>query len=201
MDAGADTIGWHLTHHHQRTVSRATIHRILTRAGTVTPTPATRPRPSYIRFQADQPNECWQSDLTHHRLTRPDGRPGTDIEIISWVDDHSRFVLHVAAHPKITRKIVVATFHQARPKATPSTDRTADSHDRLRSAHVDSNSKLTLRVSGRLHHIGIGRTHARTPVLLLVQDRQIRIIHQTTGQLLRELTLDPTRTYQPSRQK
>ena len=31
LDAGADTIGWHLTHHHQITVSRATINRILVR--------------------------------------------------------------------------------------------------------------------------------------------------------------------------
>jgi transposase len=39
LDAGAETIGWHLTHHHQTTLSRATIHRILTRAGQVTPEP------------------------------------------------------------------------------------------------------------------------------------------------------------------
>src|SRR5690242_6016211 len=39
LDAGADTIGWHLEHHHATVVSRATIHRILTRAGTVVPNP------------------------------------------------------------------------------------------------------------------------------------------------------------------
>ncbi|MGH3584772.1 MAG: helix-turn-helix domain-containing protein [Pseudonocardia sp.] len=76
LDAGADTIGWHLTHHHQITVSRATIHRILARHGAVAPEPAKRPRSSYIRFVAEQPNECWQSDFTHYRLTRPDERPG-----------------------------------------------------------------------------------------------------------------------------
>jgi hypothetical protein len=37
LDAGADTIVWHLTHHHQTTISRATVHRILTREGTITP--------------------------------------------------------------------------------------------------------------------------------------------------------------------
>ncbi len=42
LDAGADTIGWHLTHHHATTLSRATINRILVRAGTVTPDPAKR---------------------------------------------------------------------------------------------------------------------------------------------------------------
>ena len=39
LDAGADTIGWHLQHHHQITLSRATINRILVRAGQVSPGP------------------------------------------------------------------------------------------------------------------------------------------------------------------
>src|ERR687889_1108897 len=47
LDAGADTIGWHLTHHHRIALSRATIHRILTRAGAVIPEPAKRLKASY----------------------------------------------------------------------------------------------------------------------------------------------------------
>jgi hypothetical protein len=58
---------------------------------------------------------------------------------------------------------------------------------------------VTLRHHGRLHHIGIGRTHARTHILLLVQDRDIRVVDAATGELLRELVLDPTRDYQPRR--
>lgn len=50
----------------------------------------------------------------------------------------------------------------------------------------------------RLHHIGIGRTHARTHVLLLVQGRHIHVIHAATGELLHELQLDPTSDYQPT---
>lgn len=38
LDAGADTIGCHLQHTHRRTVARATINRILVRAGAVTAT-------------------------------------------------------------------------------------------------------------------------------------------------------------------
>src|SRR5487761_1398401 len=56
LDDGADTIGWHLAHHHATTLSRATINRLLVRAGTVTPQPQKRPKSSYLRFQADQPN-------------------------------------------------------------------------------------------------------------------------------------------------
>ena len=69
LDAGAETIDWHLRHHHQVTLSKATIHRLLVRAGAVTPEPKKRPRSSYIRFEADMPNETWQSDFTHYRLS------------------------------------------------------------------------------------------------------------------------------------
>ena len=62
---------------------------------------------------------------------------------------------------------------------------------------VDKSGKVTLRYQGRLYSIGIGRTHARTRVLILVQDRDIRIIDAATGELLRELTLDPAKRYQP----
>jgi transposase InsO family protein len=306
LDAGADTIGWHLTHHHRITVSRATIHRILTRAGQVTPAPAKRPKASYLRFQSEMPNETWQSDFTHYRLAT-----GADTEIITWLDDHSRLALHVSAHPRITGPIVLATFGQAchqhgypastltdngtvyttrfagggggrnhlehdlrrlhitqknsrpnhpttcgkverfqqtlkkwlaaqplqpttiadlqalidlfvdaynqhrphrslpqratpatayaaRPKATPGTDRSADTHDRVRTDKIDKTGCVTLRLAGRLHHIGIGRTHAGTHVLLLVQDLDVRIIDAVTGELLRELTIDPSRDYQPT---
>jgi transposase InsO family protein len=113
LDAGAETIAWHLEHTHKIVVHRATIHRILTRHNLVTPEPSKRPKSSYKHFAADQPNECWQSDFTHYRLTRPDGRPGADAEIITWIDDHSRYALHISAHRRITAKIVADTFHQA----------------------------------------------------------------------------------------
>jgi transposase len=110
LDAGADTLGWHLAQHHQVRLSRATINRILTRHGAVVPEPAKRPKSSYVRFQAEQPNETWQSDFTHYRLTRPDGTPGHDTEIITWLDDHSRYALHISAHACITAPIVLATL-------------------------------------------------------------------------------------------
>jgi hypothetical protein len=61
-----------------------------------------------------------------------------------------------------------------------------------------ANGCITLRHGGRLYHIGIGRTHARTHVLPLIQDTHIRVINAATGELLRELTLDTTRSYQPT---
>ena len=313
LDAGADTIGWHLLHEHHLTVSRATIHRILARAGMVEPAPKKRPKSSYRRFEATMPNECWQSDFTHYRLTRLDGRPGPDVEIISWLDDHSRYALHVTGHRRITALIArdtlrqagdkhgypastptdngmvytvrlatgrggrtalekelyergitqknghpnhpqtqgkverfqqtlkrwldsqlprpsslpelqtlldqfvdtynhrrphralphqatPATAYQARPKATPG-DRTHDNHDRVRADRVSKAGNVTLRTAGRLHHIGIGKTYAGTYVLLLIHDHHIRVINTATGEILRELILDPTRDYQPTGQR
>lgn len=312
LDAGAETIGWHLEHRHHITVSRATINRVLVRHGAVTPDPSKRPRSSYIRFEASMPNETWQSDFTHYPLTDSLAFP-KGVEIITWLDDHSRYLLHVSAHPRITGPIVVATFTQtaamhgypastltdngmvyttrfsnglatgrhsrngfetllrnldivqknsrpnhpttcgkvervqqtlkkwlraqpdqpatvtdlqallddfvetynhqrphrslpqratpatiysARPKATPTADRTAENHHRVRADKVDGSGCVTLRVNGRLHHIGVGRTHARTHVLLLVEDLTVRIIDAATGELLRDLVIDPTRDYQ-----
>ena len=305
LDAGPQTIAWHLEHHHRIQVSPATISRYLARAGLVTPEPRKRPRSSYLRFEAEMPNECWQSDFTHYPLAG-----GSDTEILAWLDDHSRYLLRITAHRHVSGPTVVAQFraavaehgipastltdnglvyttrfaggrggrngfetdlrrlgvkqknsrpahpqtqgkierfwqtlktwltaqdpqpatltqlqalldafatiynhqrphralphratpataYQARPKATPG-GRAADAHNRVRTDRLDHNGCVTLRVNGRLHHIGIGRTHARTHVLLLVQDLDIRVINATTGELLRELTIDPTRDYQPT---
>ncbi len=310
-DAGPETLAWHLQHDHQTSLSRATIHRILTRGGAITPEPKKRPKSSYIRFEAAMPNETWQSDFTHYPLTDTATFP-KGIEIITWLDDCTRYALHISAHPRITTPIVKATFrktagqhgipastltdngmvytvrlagigrrggrngfeqqlrdwhvtqkngkpnhpttqgkverfqqtlkkwlraqpkqpssiaelqtlldrfrveynttrphrslpHRATPaalydtmpKALPGPSRETDSHDRVRHDRVDKTGAVTLRTNGRLHHIGIGRTHARTHVILLIQDLDVRVINATTGELLRELTIDPTRDYQP----
>ena len=312
LDAGPETIGWHLHHHHGHRVSPSTISRYLTRAGLVVPEPKKRPKSSYTRFEASMPNQTWQSDFTHYRLAHRDGRPGRDIEIISWLDDCTRYALHVSAHARVSAPIVLATFrktaaqhgipastltdngmvytvrhaslprrggrngfeHQLRlwgvvqknsrpghpttcgkverfqqtlknwltaqpdqpftidelqalldrfrraynhhrphrslphratpatvyntmPKAVPGPSRDADTHDRIRHDIVDKSGTVTLRVAGKLRHIGIGRTHARTHVILLVQDLQVRVINAITGELLRELTIDLNRDYQP----
>jgi transposase InsO family protein len=306
LDAGPETIAWHLAHHHGHQISRATISRTLTRQGLVTPDPRKRPRSSYIRFEAAMPNETWQSDFTHYRLAT-----GTDVEIISWLDDCTRYALHVSAHTRITTPIVKVTFretaaqhgvpastltdngmvytvrfaggrggrnafeqelhdrhvvqknsrpghpttcgkaerfqqtmkkwlaaqpeqpetieqlqtlldrfrttynhhrphrslpHRATPatlydtmpKAVPGEVTDPATHDRIRHDTVDKAGSVTLRYRSRLHHIGIGRTHAGTCIILLIQDLQIRVVNAATGELLRELILDPNRDYQPT---
>jgi transposase len=72
LDAGAHTIAYHLTQRHGAAPAPATIWRILSRRGCVTPQPHKRPRSSYVRFQAEMPNQRWQADVTHYKLA--DGR-------------------------------------------------------------------------------------------------------------------------------
>jgi hypothetical protein len=96
-------------------------------------------------------------------------------------------------------RAIPAAAYTARPKATPGQhNRDTDAHHRVRADIIGTTGTLTLRHQGRLYHIGVGRTHARTHALLLIRDLDIRIIDAATGELLRQLTLDPTRNYQPT---
>lgn len=108
LDAGPHTIAFHLQHTFERVPSVSTIWRILHRRGFITPQPQKRPRSSYIRFCADQPNERWQADITHWRL---DG--GKDVEILNIVDDHSRLLIASTATSTFKAADVVVAFHDA----------------------------------------------------------------------------------------
>ena len=297
LDAGPHTIATHLQRQGLTVPSVATIWRILTRAGLVTPEPRKRPKRSYLRFAADLPNECWQADFTHWPLA-----DGTDTEILSWLDDHSRYAISVTAHRVVTGPIVLASFraaiqthgmpastltdnglvfttrfrhgpnsferelvilgvkqkngrpnhpqtqgkverfqqtlkkwlraqpaaptlrdlqtqldafgntynttrphrslagrtptdaYTARAKATPNS---SDGHWRIRHDKVDKTGRVTLRHASQLHHIGLGYEHIDTPVRILVHDLHITVINADTGEIIRDLTLDPDRDYQP----
>lgn len=81
LDAGPKTIVWHLERYSEVSVSRATVARVLAREGLVVPQPRKRPRSSYIRFEAEQPNERWQADATHYTLAKANG-VWRDVEIL-----------------------------------------------------------------------------------------------------------------------
>jgi transposase InsO family protein len=105
LDAGPVTIAWHLEQEGLSAPSTSTIRRILHQVGLIIPEPRKRPRSSYIRFQAAQPNEMWQSDFIHWRL-----KDQTDVEILNWLDDHSRYLLSCTAHQPVTGDTVVSVF-------------------------------------------------------------------------------------------
>jgi transposase InsO family protein len=108
LDAGAHTIAYHLTRRGVDAPSVATIWRVLTRRGFVTPQPQKRPKSSFIRFCAEMPNERWQADITHWRLAE-----GTEVEILNALDDHSRFLVASDALVVFKAADVVASFHRA----------------------------------------------------------------------------------------
>jgi transposase InsO family protein len=114
LDAGPHTICWHLANdspdpadpaRQPVRISAATVSRILTRHGVVVPDPSKRPKSADRRFQAELPNQVWQSDFTHWQLA-----DGSDVEILNWLDDHSRYLLGATVHRPVTGPIVVAQF-------------------------------------------------------------------------------------------
>ena len=303
-DAGPATIAWHLEREGLRAPSTSTIRRILHTAGLITPAPHKRPRNSYIRFEADLPNECWQADITHWFLAN-----GTRVEILDFLDDHSRLLLAIHTAPAFTGPMVVSCmndlitqygapfstltdnglvfttrlarhkgarggfekllaahnitqkngrpghpqtqgkierFHQtlkrwlkARPlpnnvehlnqllgdfqhwyntqrphrsvgRRTPEQAYTAlpkalpngphDSEWRTRTDRVDKNGKVSVRYAGDLCHLGVGRAHTGTPILMLIHDKDITVSDLNTGHILGDYTIDPSKDYQARNQ-
>ena len=298
LDAGPVTIAWHLAREGHKPPAPATISRILQQAGLITPQPRKRPRSSYTRFEMAQPNELWQSDFIHWRLS-----DGTDVEILNWLDDHSRYLLSCTAHRPVTGDDVIATFlgvvehygppastltdngsvytsrftggrnafeyllpvlgvrqkngspghpqtqgkterfhqtlqrwlaarppartsadlqrqldefrehynerrphraldrrtpgnaYRATPKAAPATNGHTPGHYRLRYDRLDPKGKMTIRRAGRMHHLGIGTTHARKRVLALADDHHITVIELQTGEVLSKHLIEPGKTY------
>ncbi len=95
----------------------STIHKVLRQRGFITPQPRKRPRNSYIRFQAEQPDECWRADITHWHLADAEGTAGTgpEIEVLDLIDDHSRKALACTARPVSTAIAVRDCFRHAYP--------------------------------------------------------------------------------------
>jgi transposase InsO family protein len=155
LDAGPDTIRWHLAQRHGLEVSRASIARHLARRGLVTPQPAKRPKTSYTRFQAELPNECWQADFTHYRPA-----DGTDAEILCFIDDHSHYAISLTAHRPVTGPNMVDVFRHA-----------VAHHGPPASTLTDNGMVFTTRLSGgrggrngfetELRRLGVRQKHAR----------------------------------------
>ncbi len=298
LDAGPHTIAWHLEQEGHKPPAPATISRILHQAGLITPQPRKRPRSSYVRFEMAQPNEMWQSDFIHWRLV-----DGTDVEVLNWLDDHSRYLLSCTAHRPVTGDDVVCVFlglieeyappastltdncsvytsrftggrnafeyvlpllgirqkngapghpqtqgkterfhqtlqrwlaarpaartvtelqaqleefrehynerrphralqrrtpgqaYRATPKAAPASNGHAPGHYRLRYDRLDPKGRMTLRRAGRMHHLGVGASHARKRVLAFADDHQITVVDLNTGEVLSIHQIDPNNSY------
>src|SRR6266478_6421459 len=108
LDAGPQTILHHLAGRFPSAPSRVTIWRILKRHGLITPQPHKRPKASFVRFEAQLPNELWQTDATEWRLA-----DASKVEILNLIDDHSRLCLASVAVPTVRAADAVQTFYSA----------------------------------------------------------------------------------------
>jgi transposase InsO family protein len=161
LDAGPVTIVWHPAQRHGIKVSVATVRRRRLDAGLIVAEPKKRPRTSYPRFEAELPNETWHAGFTHWRLG-----DGTEVEILSWLDDHARFALSVTAHRRIAGAIVRATFFDV-----------ATEHGSPASALTDNGMVFTTRFAGGRG----GRNHLETALVELgITQKHSRPNHPTT---------------------
>jgi ABC-type cobalamin/Fe3+-siderophores transport system ATPase subunit len=144
--------------------------------------------------------ERFQQTMKNWLRAQPE-QPASLTQLQALIDQFIYDYNHRRPHRSLPHRATPATRYHALPKALPAASRDPDTHCRTRHDRVDTSGVITLRHAGRLHHIGVGRTHARTHVILLVQDLDIRIVNATTGELLRELTLNPDKDYQPLHQK
>jgi hypothetical protein len=111
------------------------------------------------------------------------------------LDQFTGYYNTVRPHRALARR-TPAQAYAARPKAVP-TGVKIPAHYRVRNDTIDAGGTVTLRHNSRLHHIGLGAAHRGTRVMLLIDDLHVRVIGRDTGQLIRELILNPNRDYQP----
>jgi transposase InsO family protein len=116
-------------------------------------------------------------------------------ELQRQLDRFGRYYNTTRPHRAIARQTPEHAY-TARPKARPAKP-SIPVHYRVRRDKVDTGGVITIRYNSRLRHIGLGREHHGKRVLALIADRYIRVVDADTGELLRELTLDPNRDHQP----
>jgi transposase InsO family protein len=150
------------------------------------------------------PQTCGKVERLHQTLKQwlakqPPATTITDLQ--AQLDTFREYYNTRRPHRAIGRRTPASAW-SARPRTIPARQGIRiDEQFRVRKDRVDTDGKLTLRHGSRLHHIGVGRAWAGTPVLMLIRELDIRIITEEDGELIRELTLDPTRDYQPQAPK
>jgi transposase InsO family protein len=144
------------------------------------------------------PQTCGKVERFHQTLKawlayQPKAR--TIAELQAELDCFRAYYNDERPHRGVGRRTPSEVF-AARPKAFPVAGPLGLEHWRIRHDVVGEAGKVTLRHASRLHHVGVGRAYAGVRVMMLVRDLSVRIVSED-GELLRELTLDPTRDYQP----
>jgi transposase InsO family protein len=135
--------------------------------------------------------ERFQQTLKKWLRTQPTATTITELQtqLDTFVDIYN----HHRPHRSLPHRSTPAVAYQARPKAEPGNDH-PDSESRIRRDHIHS-GKHQPAVDGHMHHIGVGRNLDGTPVLLHINGNNVRDIHATAGEVIRTLTINPTRRY------
>ena len=144
--------------------------------------------------QTQRKVERFQQTMKRWLAAQPDC--GTLDELQHQLDTFRDYYNNIRPHCSLDRATPAQAYNH-RPKAGPSG--TIAGHWRIRDDRIDDTGVVTIRYNSRLHHIGIGRAHKHVPVRILIHDQHIRIMNPTTGQLLRDLILDPDRDHQQSK--
>jgi transposase InsO family protein len=143
------------------------------------------------------PQTCGKVERLHQTLKRYLARqvPAKTLsELQEQLDTFRHYYNHIRPHRALKGATPLQAF-SARVKARPA-GAVAGPHFRVREDRVDQTGKVSLRYDSKLYKVGIGRAHKGRAVKLLIADQSIRVI-DLDGELIRELTLDPSRNYQP----
>ena len=167
LDAGTDTILAHLDRD-GRAPPRTTIWRILKRAGTITPQPLKKYLTAHPAATIDELQDVLNEIRSYYNEQRP----------------------HRALNTKTP-----AFAYALIPKAEPTTPDDPNIW-RARYDTIDTGGKVSLRCSNRMMHLGVGRTHARTEIIILIHNLDATII-SLDGTVLGDYKIDPKQSYQP----
>ncbi len=154
---------------------------------------------TYKHSRPYHPQTCGKVERFHQTLKlflRKQPKPETIAELQAQVDRFVAYYNDIRPHRAKGRQPPRVAF-DARAKAVPRNLGPTYSRElRVRHDRIDQHGSVTIRYKSRLHHIGMGRALNGTRVVLLVAGRDIRVLSED-GELLRQLTLDPSRDYQP----
>lgn len=153
---------------------------------------------AYLNSRPYHPQTCGKVERFHQTLKkhlRAQPPVATIADLQNQLDTFTDYYNQIRPHRARDRHTPLQAYTD-RPKAIPTGYKIAP-HYRIRHDRVDKGGVITLRYNSRLHHIGLSKHLRDTHVIVLIDDRNIRVLDKNTATLIRKLILDPTRDYQP----
>ena len=90
-------------------VTRSTVYRVLVRNKLIEPRSRRRRRRDYVRWERPVPMQLWQLDVTASAFLID----GTEVKIVTGLDDHSRYCVIARAVMRATARPVCRAFAEA----------------------------------------------------------------------------------------